>query len=158
MTHLPLCLHSYTAGRRARNQQQHKGTLTDRKNIAVQAPLKHGLALQHGRLHCPHTVRKQKKWHISHCVSTVTEQDGEPANYNTTKRHLQTAKILRCRRPWGSNCPTLQRGRAGCGLGLRDWNMEKYASGDFEEEGEFSKNIFLTRRIACCSFFTVVMS
>ena len=36
--------------------------------------------------------------------------------------------------------------------------MEKYASGDFDDAGEFSKNIFLTRRIACCSFFTVVMS
>ena len=26
--------------------------------------------------------------------------------------------------------------------------MEKYASGDFDDAGEFSKNIFLTRRIA----------
>jgi hypothetical protein len=36
--------------------------------------------------------------------------------------------------------------------------MEKYASGDFDDEGECSKYIFLTRRIAFCSFFIVVMS
>ncbi len=35
---------------------------------------------------------------------------------------------------------------------------EIFASGDFDDAGEFSKNIFLTRRIACCSFFTAVMS
>ena len=34
---------------------------TDSKNIAVQASLKHGLALQYRRLHCPHTVGKQNK-------------------------------------------------------------------------------------------------